>query len=324
MSKKGAQKTVDLATLNTVRFGHTYLMDVKRGAYQVDDLNHLNGYLNYITNQDRQNAPTYKVGVMLVCINQPYWQYAIPVIQGIRQFFLPGHDTEIMLWSDIQNFPEAKHVDYGCTVFPTESVGWPYPTLMRYHMFLEQKDYLEKFDYLFYIDLDMRIVNIVGDEILGNGLTGAEHPMYSLDRKFIPPYEPNPASASYIPRPGKVVTEDGKPRFKPLYFAGGFQGGKTEDFVTAMEKLKEMIDSDLEQNYIPIWNDESAWNKYLFDNPPDVVLDPSYVYPDSMIDGYYKKVWGRDYTPRIVTLTKPFTTSAEGGQAAAQLMNQLT
>lgn len=339
------RKEVDFSKLNFARSAHSYLQETRQGDYTLDDLNVLNNYVNYLFRDNPQ--PEYKIGLMFVCINPPYWQYAEPVMQGVRSFFLPGHDTEIMCWSDVPkpNTPEAEaliastaeenkdyvrqHIDVlgdpkEITVFPTESVEWPYPTLMRYHLFLQQEEYLKKFDYLFYLDLDMRIVNVVGDEILGDGLTASQHPMYALDRKFFPPYEPNPNSASYISRPGRILEENGKSRFEPLYYAGGFQGGKTEDFIKAMKGTKTIIDRDLNKNYIPIWNDESAWNKYLADNPPAVVLNPSYVYPDSMIEEYYKKIWGRDYPPKIITLTKPFTTSSEGGAAAAKMINQLS
>lgn len=320
--KQGVQpNTVDLTKLNTVRAGHNYLMEVKKGNYAIDDLNHLNGYLNTVTNPATHPKNSYKVGVLFVCINQNYWQYATPVIDGIRQFFLPGHQTEIMMWSDLCQYPESKHVTFGADkVFETESVGWPYPTLMRYHMFLEQEEYLKQFDYLFYVDLDMRIVNIVGDEILGNGLTAAPHPGYYIDRKFIPPYEPNPNSAAYIRRPGYIATDEGKPRFIPFYAAGGFQGGRTQDFIDAMKSMRDGINADFDDNYVAIWNDESHWNKYLFEHPADIHLDPSYVYPDSLINEYYvPRVWGRDYTPRIITITKPFSLQKLTPEEAKQL-----
>ena len=323
MGNSQEKREVDFTKLNLPRIAHNYFTKKYAGEYSVNDLNLLNGYVNYVLEQDNQNLPTYKVGLVFVCINQPYWQYAQPVIEGAKTFFLPGHDTEIMMWSDMPNYPEAKDVDYGITIFPTESVQWPYPTLMRYHLFLQQEEYLKKFDYVFYVDLDMRIVNVVGDEILGDGLTAAEHPMYSLRKELYPPYEPNPNSEAYIPRPGKVVQEGNKQRFQPFYYAGGVQGGKTEAFLDAMKEMKRMVDADMANGYIPIWNDESVWNKYLYDHPPAVVLNPSYVYPDSMIEEYYKKVWGRDYPPKIITLTKPFTTSKEGGTAAAQMMQTM-
>ena len=313
-------RSVDLSQYNFTRLANNYLQKT-RGEFTTQDIDLINGYITYVLKEEHKSLKKYKVGVMMVCINSPYWQYAKPVIDGIKSLFLPGHDTEIMMWSDMGQYPEAKDVNYGATIFPTESVQWPYPTLMRYHLFLEQEEYLKKFDYLFYIDLDMRIVGIVGDEILGQGLTAAEHPMYSLRPNLIPPYEPNPSSACFINRPGKIVDENGKPRFKPYYYAGGFQGGTTPEFIEAMKKTRDLIDVDMANGYIPIWNDESAWNKYLSENPPAVVLSPAYIYPDSMIQDYYVKVWGRDYVPKIITITKPFSTSKEGG-TAAQAMTQ--
>lgn len=323
MGKKTPLKTVDFSKLNFTRLAHNYLQEKKAGDYTLEELNTINGYINYSIETKNQDLPRFKVGLMFVCINEPYWQYAKPVIDGVKAYFLPGHDVEIMMWSDMPQYSEAKDVSYGATIFPTESITWPYPTLMRYHLFLQQEEYLKKFDYIFYLDLDMRVINIVGDEVLGEGLTMAQHPMYALQQPFWYPYEPNPASAAHIKQPGRIVEQGGKTMFQPLYAAGGFQGGKTKEFIKAMKVMQTTIDEDFKYNYIARWNDESHWNKYLFDNPPSVVLNPSYVYPDSMINEYYIKIWGRNYPPKIITLTKPFTTSAEGGAAAAQMMQNI-
>ena len=315
--------TVDLNTLNWPREAHNFLMQRKAGNYQVDEVNVLNDYLNHMLQSAQNPRPKFKVGLMFVAINPPYWQYAKQVIDGVRHFFLPGHETEIMLFTDMQKYPESKDTNFGATVFPVDTIEWPYPTLMRYQIFLKQEEYLKKFDYLFYLDLDMRIVGIVGDEIFGEGLTMAQHPMYALQQPFWFPFEPNEDSAAHIKQPGRVVEKNGKKMFQPLYAAGGFQGGKTEAFIEAMKAIQVGIDSDLAKGYIARWNDESHWNKYLFDHPPSVVLDASYIYPDSMIENYYKKIWGRDFVPRIITLTKPFTTSKEGGEAAAELIRNV-
>ena len=206
-------------------------------------------------------------------------------------------------------------------VFPVESIEWPMPTLMRYHLFLQQEEYLKNFDYVFYIDADMRITDWVGEEILGDGLTASQHPMYALRRNYQPPYEPNHESSAYIPRPGRIIEEDGKKKFESLYYAGGFQGGKTEDFIKAMKEMRKNIDDDFTRNYIAIWNDETHWNKYLFNNPPKVVLNPSYIYPDSLVAEYYVKLWGRNYSPKIMTLTKSFTVSKEAGQQVSKMLS---
>lgn len=212
----------------------------------------------------------------------------------------------------------------GVNIVPTESVPWPMPTLMRYHLFLQQEEKLKDYDYIFYCDADMKFVNIVGDEILGTGLTAAPHPGYFLDKKLYPPYEPNELSTAYIPRPGKVEidpnsTSQVKQRFVPHYYAGGFQGGRTKQFIEAMKVMKDMIDTDQKMGYTAVWNDESYWNKYLSQNPPSVMLNPSYIYPDSLIEEYYVKIWGRNFIPKLVTLTKWFSLSPQGGQAVKDM-----
>lgn len=209
----------------------------------------------------------------------------------------------------------------GVTISDTAPIEWPAPTLMRYHLFLNQEEKLKEYDYIFYLDADMRVVSKVSDEILGEGLTVAPHPGYVLAPQYIPPYEPNPSSTAYIHRFGRLVDEQGKKRFLPFYAAGGFQGGITAEFLKAMRVMKKRIDKDFDNNYTAIWNDESHWNKYLWEYKKLVTfLDPSYVYPDSLIKEFYEKLWGRSYEPKIITLTKPFSLSSEGAEAINKLI----
>lgn len=259
-----------------------------------------------------------KIGILCICLNEPYWPFAGEMLWGLDTFFLKHpsikdkYEVEFLLWSDmpIESF-RGK-------VFPTEPIEWPMPTLMRYHLFLQQEEYLRDFDYLFYIDVDMRITDWIGEEIIGDGLTAAQHPMYALRSNYQPPYEPNPESSAYIPRPGRIIEENGSKRFEQLYYAGGFQGGKTDDWIKAMKVMRKNTDDDFNRNYIARWNDESHWNKYLFEVQPAVVLSPSYIYPDSLIASYYIKVWGRNYSPKIMTLTKSFTTTKIDGDKLKQ------
>lgn len=260
----------------------------------------------------------YKIAVVMICLNEPYWQYVTPCIESLRKFFLKGHDLDFILWTDM---PKETKID--AKIIPTQPFQWPLPTLHRYHLFLREEELLSEYDYIFYCDADMLAVSRIGDEILGD-LVCAQHPMYAIRRDYIPPYEPNKDSTSYIPRVGRVITEKGQKRFEPLYLAGGFQGGRSENFIKAMKVMKEMIDKDFTNNgYIPIWNDESVWNKYLLDNPPTTILSPSYVYPDSLNKAYYQKVWGRNYVPKLVTITKKFTMTEDGGKNLGQTLQNL-
>lgn len=251
--------------------------------------------------------PRKKVALLFISINERYWPYLKQVVEDCRQNFLPQHKVDYFVWSDM---PEDQI--QGATVIPTEPIEWPMPTLMRYHLFLNEEEKLKDYDYIFYLDADMRVVAKISDEIMGNGLTVAPHPGYVVESKLIPPLEPNPKSTAYIPRLGRIVDDHGQPRFIPFYAAGGFQGGRTKPFLKAMKVIKKNIDKDFENNYTAIWNDESHWNKYLWDfqrKGGDITfLDVSYIYPDSLIKEYYEpKVWGRSYPPKIVTLTKPFS-----------------
>lgn len=304
---------------------------------------HLVNYVNANSSAVKENK--FKVAFCWICLNEPYWQYAKDMITGARQFFLPGHNVDYFLWSDMPAdkvdlrkkdeknafadgynaaIEEAGTMALGATIFPTESQPWPIPTLLRYHLFLQQEEILKDYDYIFYCDVDMKFVNVVGDEILGKGLTAALHPGYATDKKVWPPYEPNKQSASFINRPGLVINENGKPRFMPMYFAGGLQGGTSKEWFKAMRAMKDLIDKDMAHNYTPIWNDETAWNKYLERTPENLtVLTPSYIYPDSLIKEYYEPlVWGTSYVPKLVTLTKSFSVSAEGGKAVQQMIQK--
>jgi len=150
--------------------------------------------------------------------------------------------------------------------------------------------------------------------------------MYALRDGLFPPYDPNPNSEAYIRLPGRLI-DDGKggKKFRMEYYAGGFQGGKTDIFISAMKEMKKMIDKDFTSNYTPRWNDESILNSFIFRHPEiDLkVLDPSFVFPDSLIFQYYFKIWGRNYSPKIVTLTKSFTTSKEAGAVVNKTLQTL-
>lgn len=196
-------------------------------------------------------------------------------------------------------------------VIETDYIDWPAPTLMRYHLFLQQAEKLKEYDYIFYLDADSRVLQPITEEVMGEGLTCAPHPGYVVSPKFIPPYEPNSQSTAYIHRLHHFVEENGKQRLIPFYAAGGFQGGTASEFLKAMEVMKANIDTDFNINYTAIWNDESHFNKYLWEFQREggaiKFLDVSYVMPDSLIKDYYEQLWGRSYEAKIVSLTKPFT-----------------
>src|SRR3990167_7156842 len=146
MGKKQPEKReVDFSKLNFARLAHNYFQETRGGDYTLDDLNVLNSYVNYLFDQKNHNLPKYKVGLMFVCINPPYWQYAEPVVRGAKSLFLPDHDVEVMMWSDIEGYTKIPPTndeekesqqqiqaldkmlrdDLNVTIFKTDSIEWP-------------------------------------------------------------------------------------------------------------------------------------------------------------------------------------------------------
>lgn len=398
---EGMEKNIEQVNIgdskNVSRLVHNFYMQGNGGAYNYTDIQTFKMFLDFVKEKKNTELKKYKVALMFICLNPPYWEFIGDMVKGAKEYLLPGHDVDYLFWTDLpekgskeldeilKGYPTREEManispkeveekaaaaawalqvaintknagadigdpwigaladqaqkltdewytkaseigtnaktpintkktretllddfnrahDAGATkFFDIDAAPWPMPTLMRYHLFLQQEELLKQYDYLFYCDIDMKFVNVVGDEILGEGLTAAQHPMYAFRPGLEFPLEPNPESAAYIKQPKH-------------YFAGGFQGGRTKDFIEAMKTMKQTVDYDFSRNYTARWNDESHWNRYLFDHPPAIILSPSYVYPDSLIEEYYKKVWGRDYSPKLVTITKSFTVSREAGE----------
>lgn len=160
----------------------------------------------------------------------------------------------------------------------------PLGTLLRYHFYLEKKQDLLKYDYVFHIDCDMQLVDKVDQDILGDRVCTI-HPGWFY-RKDIQNYEydRNPNCKAY------VAVDD--PRVIPGHmYQNCFQGGSSIEFIKMAESIKNDIEIDLKNNIIARWHDESYMNKYMLDNRPTKLLSPAYAYPEKWnIQNLSKKI----------------------------------
>lgn len=148
---------------------------------------------------------------------------------------------------------------------------WPLPTLLRYHIFNQYYEYLDEMDYLYYIDADMRIDGVLDKSILGD-LVGTLHPGFYNKSPYYYTFDDNPKSQAYIERTGGE-----------RYFAGGFNGGTTKQFMLMSNTISKWIDADLKQHYIALWHDESYLNRYFNkEKSPTLILSPTYCYPEEV------------------------------------------
>lgn len=153
-------------------------------------------------------------------------------------------------------------------------------------------------DVLYYLDVDMKIVGRVGEEILPKlekPLVSVLHPGYYNRHHSSFPYEKRPNCNAAINLAGAKNC--------PGYMAGGVQGGLTKFYLKTAKILSKMIDEDGERGVVAVWHDESHWNKFVFTYKDlFVVMNPSYCYPETIKGKHYASI--RGLPRKIIALDK--------------------
>lgn len=216
-----------------------------------------------------------KIGLLCIATNK-YIQFVGPMWESAKQHFLKNHQVTLFCFTNQPNVPEgAVRIEWAHS-------PWPGPTLNRYHAFLSAEKQLSEMDYLYYCDADMRFVDTVGDEVCGE-LVATMHPGFFNKGRHEFTYERRPESMAYM------APNDGK-----HYFAGGFNGGRSKNFLQLARSCKAGVDIDNAKGIVAVWHDESHMNKYFFRNPPKTILSPSYCYPESLHLPFPKKLLALD------------------------------
>ena len=216
-----------------------------------------------------------KVGLLIIATNK-YTQFLQPLIESADKYFLPNQEVTYFVFTnkdiDINTNRNIVKID-------VEHKEWPWMTLGRYKIFSENSESLSNMDYLYYCDVDMKFVDVVGDEILSDRVA-TQHPGYYGTRGTP---ETNPKSLACV-----------YPNEEMQYFAGGFNGGSSEEYLKMSKTISNNIDIDYSNGIIAIWHDESHMNRYFIDNKPTKILSPSYCYGESMNIPFDKKLLALD------------------------------
>jgi histo-blood group ABO system transferase len=233
-----------------------------------------------------------KICILNIATNK-YVQFINPLLESIDENFLINHEVDALIFTNQEVEVESDRIK----VSKINHEPWPMPTLKRYHYFISESEFISQYDYCFYLDVDMKIVAPVGDEIFSD-LVATIHPGAWNTNSDSFSYERRAESTAY------VSYGEGK-----SYYAGGFNGGKPEHFLKMSRSIVENVNTDLQNGIIAQWHDESHMNRYLIDNPPTLELTPSYCYPEgATIDGtpssYYPMGWKVPFEPKIMALQK--------------------
>jgi len=218
-----------------------------------------------------------QVGLLIIATNN-YITFLDNLIKSADEFFLKNQNVCYFIFTNKEiSFLKTKRKIIKIDI---EHKAWPWMTLGRYDIFYENSSLFKEIDYLFYCDVDMKFVDHVGDEILSD-LVATIHPGF-CGKRGTP--ETNPNSLACISENEELQ-----------YFAGGFNGGRTDSFLKMSEKISKNIKTDYSNGIIAIWHDESHMNRYFIDNKPTKILNPSYCYPES---------WNLLYNKKIIALDK--------------------
>lgn len=236
-----------------------------------------------------------KIGVLIIATGR-YDQFLEQLYDSFEEHFLPGHQKTYFYLTD----SKAKDLPYNVEKYYIERKGFPGDTLFRYKYFLsiEEEILKSEVDCLYYTDIDMKAVFKMGDEILPtqqHPIVAVAHPGFY--KKGLGTPETRKISKAYISPNEK----------RHYYIAGGFQGGFTKEYLKTSKDISDMIDYDYGRGIIPVWNDESMWNRYYTSNLNKYkILTPSYVYPESKFNKPDSKSYDtlNDLKPKLLALDK--------------------
>ncbi len=192
--------------------------------------------------------------------------------------YLGNCDKHYFIWTDNTEFDYSTNPNV--TVIRATRRGWPYDTLMRFHMFMGQEQALKKFDYIYFFNANMQFINPVDlTEIVprewNDGLVAGSHPgrwgdtrQHEIDAF---PYERRSESTAYIPY--------GTGQY---YVCGAFNGGTAEAYLKMCRTLAKNVQTDLDKNIVACVDDESHLNAYMRDKN-FLLCDRAYGFPEGKL-----------------------------------------
>lgn len=176
-----------------------------------------------------------------------------------KQNFFPSAERKWFVFSD-QNY---SHYDNTTTIL-IKHEEWPFCSLKRFEYFLKIEKSLLEFDYVFFFNSNSEFINKVDGNDFGIG-SDKELIAYKniwlqcknkdqIKQLLYNVSEHNKKSNAYID--SDLYT----------YCQGCIIGGKPDSFINMCKTINKWITIDLQNKMIPVWHDESYFNKYQYLN----------------------------------------------------------
>ncbi len=228
------------------------------------------------------------IGILYIATG-PYIAFWNRFFDTFEQYFLPNIEKHYIVFTDAEEFYESTnervHVKY------LKSEPWPLPTLMKFHTFLEYRDELAQYDYLYQSNANIICLKEVKEEEFlprkekGEILMFTLHPGYYKKSKILYPYDRNRKSLAYVPY-----------NCGDTFVFGAMNGGTAEGYLNFIQNMDARIVEDLKKGVIAKWHDESHINHDIIGRNDYRLLPSAFCYPvgfdipgDKIITGVEKK-----------------------------------
>lgn len=185
--------------------------------------------------------------------------------KSAEQHFLPGVNKHYFLISNHTFNKLPKNVTH--IYYPHKE--WPSILIEKFSIIHSLKNKLSDYKYTYSFNANTWFIQpIKEEEIIPNAnqkIIAALHPGFYKKSTDLP-YEKDKNSYAFLEESSQSK-----------YYQSGVIGGITTEFIKMAQSIEKWTNSDLEKNYIPIWHDESYFNKYISDNDP-LILTPNYIW----------------------------------------------
>lgn len=221
-----------------------------------------------LTTSTLSNSSKPSVAILYIATGRytVFWDY---FYQSAEKFLLPDCDKHYILFTDSDSLIDSlKTKSDQVTVFKKKAMEWPFSTLMRFKFFLDAENTIKHHDFVFFFNANTEFLSIITKQDLlplkpQENLTLCLQPhMFHRSRKKYT-YDRNPKSTAYI------AYNEGE-----YYFTGALNGGTSEAYLELCHTLFNNTQSDLNNDVIALWHDESHLNKFALGRNDIKILPP--------------------------------------------------
>lgn len=193
-----------------------------------------------------------KIAILYICTGI-YSKFFEGFYNSSQKYLLTNEHKQYFVWTD--DFNVANNLK-DVNLIHKEFAGFPADSLFRFEMFLQVEQVLQQFDYIYFFNSNALFLKPVEKEILpdDSGLAMGIWPgTREIQNPIFYPYERNRKSLAYVAP------------YKPpyIYFMGGLNGGRSEEYLNMIRALAHNIREDYNNGIIAKYHDESHINAYM-------------------------------------------------------------